>query len=187
MQGVLIRSPSGAFAFGITASQLRAVSGGPSAVRASGYGGTGAVTTPASPTTIIDRSHGVPMPGPATLRADLAAVCRVGAVETRRTRLTGVGRVYPFHHHARPLRLVGQEHGELVERPGGDQASGCAGQASLGPAACACGVPDRPLADAGEAFQTDDTPPCTWAWETISCESFWLLARIQRRSVPALL
>src|SRR5262249_31589829 len=159
MQGVLIRSPSVAFAFGITASQLRAVSGGPSAVRASGYGGTGAVTTPASPTTIIARSHGVSMPGPATLRADIAAVWRVVAVETRPTRLPGARRSSPSHHSPAPPRFEGNELGARLDRPGGDRGFVCAALPSRGPAAGACGVPDRPLADAGESFQPDDTHP----------------------------
>src|SRR5262249_57511583 len=43
-----------------------------------------------------------------------------------------------------------------VEGPGGDGAIGFAGLAWLGPAACVRGVPDRPLADAGETFQLDN-------------------------------
>src|SRR5262249_25688468 len=42
-----------------------------------------------------------------------------------------------------------------MERTGGDQAIVFAGRALLGPA-CACGVPDCPLKDAGESFQRDD-------------------------------
>src|SRR5258708_3589249 len=100
------------------------------------------------------------MPCPATRRTDIAAVCRLVAVEARRAGLAGVGWVYPFHRDARPLRFVGDEGGELVERPGGDQPvvfAGLGRLAAISPAACACGVPDRPLTDTGESFQADDT------------------------------
>src|SRR5260221_9006137 len=91
------------------------------------YGGTSAVTTPASPATVIDRSHGVPVPRPATLRPAIPAVCGLVAVEAPRAYLAGVGRVYPFHCDARTLCLVGDEARELVERPSSDQAVGFAG------------------------------------------------------------
>src|SRR5262245_55468258 len=55
-----------------------------------GYGGTGAVTTPASPATVVDRPHSVPVPRPAAFRADLAAVCRLIAMAALRARLAGV-------------------------------------------------------------------------------------------------
>src|SRR5260370_28680957 len=103
MREVLIRSPSVAFAFGINASQFRAVPGGPSAVRASRYGGTGAMTTPASPATVVDRSHGISVSCPTAFRTDIAAICRLVAMEARRAYLAGMGWVYPFHDPAQSL------------------------------------------------------------------------------------
>src|SRR5262249_45030890 len=156
---VLIRSPAIAFAFGINASQLEGRLRRPVRRQSRGDGGTGAVTTPARPgcpATGIDRPYGVPMSCPAALYADLAAICRLVAMEARRADLAGVRRVYPFHRNARPLRLVGNEGGQLGEGPGGHRGVVFGGLAVLGPAAGACGVLDRAPADASEAFQADD-------------------------------
>src|SRR5258706_9776338 len=60
-----------------------------------------------------------------------------------------MGRVYPCHGDACPRCLVGDEGGELMERPGGNHALVFAG---LRPTAFAC----RALADASQLLHADD-------------------------------
>jgi hypothetical protein len=128
---------------------LRAVSGSPSTVRACGYRGTGTVTMPASPATDIDCPYGVPIPCPPKLRADVVAVIRRVKPEAGGALLTGMGRVYPFHGDAYAFCLVGDEGGELVERPGGHHAVVFAGFRPT--ASCAY----RALADASVCLKTN--------------------------------
>ena len=72
MPEVQIHSPSGAFAFGITASQREGRLRRPVPLPSLGYdGGTNTLTMPASPSTAVDGTYGVPMPCPATIRTDL--------------------------------------------------------------------------------------------------------------------
>jgi len=66
-----------------------------------------------------------------------------------------MGRVYLCHGDACPLRCVAAEAGELMERPGGDQALVCAGGGGLpamGPTACAC----RALAETSTMLPAHD-------------------------------
>src|SRR5262249_15123284 len=85
-----------------------------------------------------------------------AAISRFVAMEAGRAYLTGVRRVYPCHCHARPLRFVGDEGGELMEGPGGDQAvvfAGVGRLAAIGPTAFWCGA----LAEASCALQAGNS------------------------------
>src|SRR5262245_13962885 len=105
MREVLIRSPSIAFAFGLTASQFEAEAQGclrqPVHRPSLGYGGTAALTTAASPSAGVDRAHRVPVSRPAAGPTAGAAIRRRVALETGWAGLAGVGWVSPFHHHAR--------------------------------------------------------------------------------------
>jgi hypothetical protein len=117
--------------------------------------GTGTMTMPASPATDVDRPDGVPVSRPPTIRADIVAViCRV-EMQAGGTLLTGMGRVDPFHRDACTLGFVGDEHGKLLERPGGHHAvvfAGVGGHTAVGPTACTC----RALADASELLHAND-------------------------------
>src|SRR5258706_3825619 len=103
----------------------------------------------ASPSTDVDCSYRVPVPCPSTVRTDIVAViCRVES-EAGRTLVARIGRVYPCHGDAWPRCFVGDEGGELMERPGGNHALVFAG---LRPTAFAC----RALADASQLLHADD-------------------------------
>src|SRR5260221_11290750 len=103
----------------------------------------------ASPSTDVDCSYRVPVPCPSTVRTDIVAViCRV-ELEAGRTLLASMGRVYPCHGDACPRCLIGDEGGELMERPGGNHAVVFAG---LRPTAFAC----RALAGASQLLHADD-------------------------------
>jgi len=141
------------YRFTVRGQNLRAVSGDPSTIRAIRYGGTDTMTMPASPATDVDSPYGVPMSSPATLRTHIVAVICLVAMETRWARLAGIGRVYPFHRNTRPLGFVGNERGELVERPGGHHAVVFAG---VRPTACACRALAGSVADTSELFHADD-------------------------------
>src|SRR5260221_12562533 len=103
----------------------------------------------ASPSTDVDCSYRVPVPCPSTVRTDIVAViCRVES-EAGRTLLASMGRVYPCHGDACPRCLVGDEGGELMERPGGNHAVVFAG---FRPTAFAC----RALAAASQLLHATD-------------------------------
>lgn len=160
MREVLIRSPSIAFAFGISASQLGAVPGGPFTIRALSNGGTCTITmqaSPGGPATDVDCAHLIAMPRPATRTAHIAPILRLVAGEAGRTRLARVGGVYLLHPHAQSLGFVGNERAQLVDGPGGNHAVVFAGFSVLSPTACACRALVRPLANASEVFQADDS------------------------------
>src|SRR5215469_7910684 len=112
------------------------------------------MTMPASPATDVDGPYRISMPCPATVRTQIVAVIRRVEMEAGRTSLAGVDRVYPFHRNPCPLGFVGNERGELVERPGSHHAVVFAGLdclAAIGTTACAC----RALADTSELFETN--------------------------------
>src|SRR6516225_6404947 len=116
-----------------------AVSGGPSAVRALGYGGTDAVTTPASGPGNVDGPHRVTMAHPPALHAHVPPVSRLVAPKTGRTGLAGVGRIDRLDADTQALGFVRDERGELEEGPGVLHPVVFAGRAvALRPTAGAC-------------------------------------------------
>lgn len=110
-QGVLIRSPSIRFRFGILASQLGAVSVRPSVGRASRSNGTCTVTMQASPATDRYRSYCVAMSQPTTIGTHVGPVMGLVVCTTCRAFLTGIGWVDLLHPYAKALGL------QQAERP----------------------------------------------------------------------
>src|SRR5690242_15182103 len=106
---------------GANASQFRAeapgLSGSPSTIRASRYGGTGAMTTPASVASDIDRSNSITVAMPATLTTDVPPISRFVLRKAGRASLTGIRRVYLFDTDAQSFGFVRDELGELEEGP----------------------------------------------------------------------
>src|SRR5215469_12670039 len=89
----------------------------------------------------------------------LVAVIRCSEPEAGWAALTGMGRIYPFHRDTCPCCLVGDEGGELTERPGGHHAGGFAGRGhrpAMGPTACACRALAGAVADTSELLQAND-------------------------------
>ncbi len=151
-RGVLIDSPSVHFCFGVNVSQFRAVSGSPSTGRASRSRGTCPLIRQASPAADSDRSYPVSMSMPATVGTDIGAVLRLIAGSAGRAFLARIGRVYLLYLDAKPLRLVGDEHRQLIEAPTVFHAVVFAGRR---PTTCAC----RALAYSCKRFDFDRTHP----------------------------
>src|SRR5712692_3223620 len=146
--GVLIGSPAVAFAFGIIASQFRAVSGRPSVGRASCSNGTSPFTREASPTADVDGSYHIPMPYPSAFCTDIGTISCFVSGATSRTFLGGIGRVYLLYLDAKPFRFIGDECGQLGEAPTIFHAVVFAGGC---PTTCAC----RALAYTLQGFNLD--------------------------------
>ncbi len=117
-RGILIRSSSIVFTFGINASQFGASSGSPSTGRASCSCGTCPLIRQASPTADIDRSYLVSMSHPSTISTHIGAILRGVSCPTGRTFFGCIGRIDLLDLDAQSLSLVGDEGGELVEAPG---------------------------------------------------------------------
>src|SRR5215472_16699344 len=177
MREVLIGFPSIAFAFGIptlhSSTGLTSRQGRlrrPVRRQSRGYGGTGTIpvsgdampASPSVPATDVDSAYGVPVSGPATLRAHIVAVIGRVESEARWASLASVGRVDPFHCDACPLGLIGNKGGELMKRPGSYQAVVFAGVgrcavATDRPTAFACRALADALADASELLHAERT------------------------------
>src|SRR5258708_14308075 len=116
-QGVLIRSPSIRFRFGILASQLGAVSVRPSVGRASRSNGTCTVTMQASSATDRYRSYCVAMSQPTTIGTYIGPVMGLVVGTTCRAFVTGIGWADLLHPYAKALSIVGDEQRQLLEGP----------------------------------------------------------------------